>query len=128
MEKYPSRQCWDEDDYEPYELEERIPPQQLRQRQFESIRYEEDLEEENWSEATAKEVYEPKKYIEPESNDSYYDDQLKADPWDDEPKPINIPKKNKNPRIRGRRRRISISYLENKKFLFLSQHCPNCFS
>lgn len=87
-------QAWDEDDYE-YELEERQPPQQLRQRQYESIQYEE--EEDNWSEATTNEVYEPKKYVEPESNDSYYDDQLKVDPWDEEPKPINIPKKAKAP-------------------------------
>ena len=91
-------QAWDEDDYE-YELEERQPPQQLRQRQLESIQYEEnsELEEENWSEATPQERYEPQKYVELESNDSYYDDQLKADPWDDEPKPINIPKKTKAP-------------------------------
>lgn len=50
-------QAWDEDDYE-YELEERQPPQQLRQRQYESIQYE---EEDNWSEATAQDLYEPKK-------------------------------------------------------------------
>ena len=90
----PVEQAWDEDDYE-YELEERQPPQQLRQRQYESIQYEE--EEDNWSEATTNEVYEPKKYVEPESNTSYYDDELKADAWDDEPKPINIPKKAKAP-------------------------------
>ncbi len=85
--------AWSEDDYE-YELEERIPPQQLRQ--YESIQYEE-LEEDNWSEATAQERYEPKKYIEAESNDSYYDDELEDDAWDDEPKPIIIPKKTKAP-------------------------------
>ena len=89
-------QTWDEDDYE-YELEERTPPQQLRQRQYESIQYEEDLEEDNWSEATAKDSYEPKKYIETKSNPSYDDDELIADAWDDEPKPINIPKKAKAP-------------------------------
>jgi sporulation protein YlmC with PRC-barrel domain len=88
--------AWDEDDYE-YELEERQPPQQLRQRQYESIQYEEDLEEDNWSEATAKDAYEPKKYIETASNPNYYDDELIADAWDDEPKPINIPKKTKAP-------------------------------
>lgn len=89
-------QAWDEDDYE-YELEKRQPPQQLRQRQYQSIQYEEDLEEDNWSEATAQELYEPKKYIEAESKESYYDDELKDDAWDDEPKPINIPKKTKAP-------------------------------
>lgn len=88
-------QPWDEDDYE-YELEERIPPQQLRQRQYESIQYEEDLED-NWSEATAPERYEPKKFVETESNANYYDDELKDDAWDDDPKPINIPKKTKAP-------------------------------
>lgn len=89
-------QAWDEDDYE-YELEERQPPpQQLRQRQYESIQYEEDLEEDNWSEASAPERYEPKKYLNAElSNDSLYDDELE-DAWDDEPKPLNIPKKNKD--------------------------------
>lgn len=87
-------QTWDEDDYE-YELEERQPPQQLRQ--YESIQYDEDLEEDNWSEATTPERYEPKKYIEAESNDNYYDDELKDDAWDDEPKPIIIPKKTKAP-------------------------------
>lgn len=90
-------QAWDEDDYE-YELEERQPPpQQLRQRQYESIQYEEDLEEDNWSEASAPERYEPKKYLDAEiSNDSLYDDELE-DAWDDEPKPLNIPKKTKQP-------------------------------
>ncbi|WP_009631363.1 PRC-barrel domain-containing protein [Synechocystis sp. PCC 7509] len=89
--------AWDEDDYE-YELEERQPPQQLRQRQYESIQYEEDLEDDNnWSEATAKDRYEPKKYIETESNASLYDDELNDDAWDDEPKPIIIPKKTKAP-------------------------------
>lgn len=89
-------QTWDEDDYE-YELEERQPPpQQLRQRQYESIQYEEDLEEDNWSEASLPERYEPKKYLNAElSNDSLYDDELE-DAWDDEPKPLNIPKKNKD--------------------------------
>lgn len=89
-------QAWDEDDYE-YELEERQPPpQQLRQRQYESIQYEDDLEEDNWSEASAPERYEPKKYLNAEiSNDSLYDDELE-DAWDDEPKPLNIPKKNKD--------------------------------
>ncbi len=89
-------QAWDEDDYE-YELEERLPPQQLRQKQYESIQYEEDLEEDNWSEATAQDRYEPKKYIESESNASLYDDELTDDAWDDDPKPINIPKKTKAP-------------------------------
>lgn len=89
-------QAWDEDDYE-YELEERLPPQQLRQKQYESIQYEEDLEEDNWSEATAQDRYEPKKYIEPETNASLYDDELNDDAWDDDPKPINIPKKTKAP-------------------------------
>lgn len=90
-------QAWDEDDYE-YELEERQPPpQQLRQRQYESIQYEEDLEEDNWSEASAPERYEPKKYLNAEiSNNSLYDDELE-DAWDDEPKPLNIPKKTKQP-------------------------------
>ncbi|KJH69478.1 PRC-barrel domain-containing protein [Aliterella atlantica] len=90
-------QAWDEDDYE-YELEERQPPpqQQLRQRQYESVQYEDDLEEDNWSEASAPERYEPKKYLDAEiSNDSLYDDELE-DAWDDEPKPLNIPKKNKD--------------------------------
>lgn len=87
-------QAWDEDDYE-YELEERQPPQQLRQRQYESIQYEE--EEDNWSEATAPGFYEPKKSTEAESNASLYDEELDNDAWDDEPKPIIIPKKTKAP-------------------------------
>lgn len=92
-------EAWDEDDYE-YET---VQPQPLQQQQYESLQYEED-EEDNWSEATttrdryqkpkyvAPEPYEPTEYVE-----EYADEELEADAWDDEPKPVNIPKKIKQP-------------------------------
>lgn len=92
---------WDDDDYE---MEERQPPpQQLRQRQYESIQYEEDVEEEdNWSEATARDRYQEPRYPaqpykEKEDPEEYEEYELEGDAWDDEPKPVNIPKKTKAP-------------------------------
>lgn len=98
------QETWDEDDYE-YEPVQR-QPQQLRQQQYESIQYEEDIEEEeNWSEATtvrdryqAPRYAEPEPYKEKEYVDDYKDDYvLEDDAWADEPKPVNIPQKLKQP-------------------------------
>ena len=92
------QETWDEDDYE---LEQpQYEPQ--RQRQYESIQYEEDVEEENWSEATTPDRYQPPKYADPEPYTKkeyveYEDDDLDSDAWEDEPKPVNIPKKAKAP-------------------------------
>jgi sporulation protein YlmC with PRC-barrel domain len=97
------QETWDEDDDYEYEpVQPRIEPQQLRQRQYESIQYEEELEdEENWSEATASDRYQsapPPRYPEPkEYATDYEDDDLGGDAWDDEPKPLNLPKKTKQP-------------------------------
>ncbi|MDM9379278.1 PRC-barrel domain-containing protein [Chlorogloeopsis sp. ULAP01] len=93
----PVAQEWDEDYYE----EERPPQRRVMEaRAYESIRYEEE-EEDNWSEATGKDRYQAQPYEPPAyNNKSYaedyddYDDDLNRDAWDDEPpKPINIPKK-----------------------------------
>lgn len=96
------QETWDEDDYEYEPVQPQ--PQQLRQRQYESIRYEEDVEEEdNWSEATPPDRYQAPRYVEPEpykqkaSAEDYEDYELEGDAWDDEPKPVNIPKKIKQP-------------------------------
>lgn len=93
-------EAWDEDEYE----YEQVQPQPLRQRQYESLQYEEDEEEDNWSEATTpRDSYQKPRYIEPEPYKSteyveeYADDELETDAWDDEPKPVNIPKKIKQP-------------------------------
>ncbi len=108
------QESWDDDDYE-YEPVQPVQPQPLRQRQYESIQYEEDIEEEeNWSEATASDRYQapprypkPERYPEPQPYEPPYepkqyaadleDDELEENPWDDEPKPLNIPKKTKQP-------------------------------
>jgi sporulation protein YlmC with PRC-barrel domain len=81
---------WDED----YIEEERPRRQVMQARQYESIQYEEE-EEANWSEASTspRDRYpepkrpEPTPYKESEPEDEY------EDYWDDQPKPVNIPKK-----------------------------------
>lgn len=99
------QETWDEDDYEYEPVQPQVQPQPLRQRQYESIQYEEDIEEEeNWSEATVSDrpAPPPRRYPEPEPfepkkypKEDY--DELEGDAWDDEPKPINLPKKIKQP-------------------------------
>jgi sporulation protein YlmC with PRC-barrel domain len=99
------QETWDEDDYEYEPVQPQVQPQPLRQRQYESIQYEEDIEEEeNWSEATASDraAPPPRRYPEPQPfepknypKEDY--DELEGDAWDDEPKPINLPKKIKQP-------------------------------
>ncbi|MBD2777943.1 PRC-barrel domain-containing protein [Iningainema tapete] len=89
---------WDED-----YVEERPQREVMRARQYEPIPYEDEEEEDNWSEATGRDKYssqpryEPKPYNNKQYNDEYddyEDDDLKKDAWDDEPpKPVNIPKK-----------------------------------
>ncbi|MBW4639026.1 MAG: PRC-barrel domain-containing protein [Gloeocapsa sp. UFS-A4-WI-NPMV-4B04] len=94
-------EAWDEDEDE-YEYETVQPQSQLRQQQYESLQYEED-EEDNWSEATTPNRYQKPRYVEPEpyqptqEYDEDYDDELETDAWDDTPKPVNIPKKIKEP-------------------------------
>lgn len=83
---------WNED----YVEEERPRREVMRAQQYESIRYEEEEEEENWSEATGTDRYQqPPKYQPKNYADDYddYDDDVESDAWDDEPKPVNIPKK-----------------------------------
>lgn len=85
---------WNED----YLEEERPQRQVMKARQYESIQYEED-EEDNWSEATGRDKYqqppkyEPQPYNKPytEEYDDY--DDVEGDAWEDAPKPVNIPKK-----------------------------------
>jgi sporulation protein YlmC with PRC-barrel domain len=98
------QEAWDEDDYE-YETVQPQQPQPLRQqRQYEPVRYEDELEEEeNWSEADRYQAPPPPRYPEPKpyqpkqyAEEVDYDE-LEGDAWDDEPKPINIPKKTKQP-------------------------------
>lgn len=95
-------EAWDEDEYE-YETVQPQSQPQLRQQQYESLQYEED-EEENWSEATTpRDRYQKPRYAEPEDYqpietvEDYEDDELETDAWDDEPKPVNIPKRVKQP-------------------------------
>lgn len=91
-----AREEWDED----YVEEERPQRQVMQARQYESIQYEEDGDEDdNWSEATDKDKYQqpPKFEAQPfkkQYADEYdnYDD-VEGDAWDDAPKPVNIPKK-----------------------------------
>ncbi|MBD2450770.1 PRC-barrel domain-containing protein [Nostoc sp. FACHB-152] len=83
---------WNED----YVEEERPRREVMRAQQYESIRYEEDEEEDNWSEATGRDRYQqPPKYEAKAYTDDYddYDDDVESDAWEDAPKPVNIPKK-----------------------------------
>lgn len=94
------QESWDEDDYEWEQPQPQPLPQ--RQRQFESIQYEEEPEEEKWSEATVQDRYSEPRYAEaePYKKKEYvdeYDYDLDGDAWEDEPKPVNIPKKTKAP-------------------------------
>jgi len=98
-----AQETWDEDDWEQQQAQPQPIP--LRQRQLESIQYEEDVEDDdNWSEATAQDRYQKQRYAEAqppyeekEYKEQYEDYELEADAWDDEPKPVNIPKKIKAP-------------------------------
>lgn len=95
---------WDEDEWEEPE------PQPIRQRQAESIYYEEGEEEDNWSEASTdkpkRRAYADSAYPddEPYDNDYTNDYEDDKDVWDDaeEPEPykaprLNIPEKTKAP-------------------------------
>ncbi|GAA6616456.1 PRC-barrel domain-containing protein [Scytonema sp. NUACC26] len=89
---------WDEDYYE----EERPQRRVMEARQYESVQYEEE-EEDNWSEATGQDRYntQPKYESKPKNPKPYtndyddYDDDIDGDAWADSepPKPVNIPKK-----------------------------------
>ncbi len=89
---------WEEEEWE----QPQPQPRQLRQR---AMPYEEDVDEaENWSEATARNRYQEPRYPEAppynqkeKAREYNYDDELEGDAWDDEPKPVNIPKKTKAP-------------------------------
>jgi sporulation protein YlmC with PRC-barrel domain len=96
---------WNEDDWEEPQ------PQPLRRRQAESIYYEEDVEEDNWSAASTdtsrRPQYQKRGYAEPEPYDEDYDedyDEIEGDAWGEEVKPqpyqppkVNIPEKTKQP-------------------------------
>jgi len=85
---------WTED----YIEEERPQRQVMKARQYESLQYDED-EEDNWSEATGRDRYQQppsQPYKAPTYTDDYddYDDDVESDAWDDAPpQPVNIPKK-----------------------------------
>ncbi|WP_088243089.1 PRC-barrel domain-containing protein [Calothrix rhizosoleniae] len=92
-----AREEWDEDYYE----EERPQRQVMQARQYEPEPIPYDDEEDNWSEATGKDKYQPQPTYKPEpySKKTYadeydkYDEDLSSDAWEDAPKPVNIPKK-----------------------------------
>jgi sporulation protein YlmC with PRC-barrel domain len=89
-------------------VEEEIPERKVMDaRYYESIQYEEE-EEDNWSEATSRDRYQapsPKRYEPQPNNKTYsneydeYDDDVEGDIWDDVPKPVNIPQKEKQRQI-----------------------------
>ncbi|QLE55796.1 PRC-barrel domain-containing protein [Nostoc sp. TCL26-01] len=86
----------EEEWHEDYIEEERPQRQVMKARQYESIQYEED-EEDNWSEATDKDRYQQppsQPYTKPYSNDYDDYDDVEGDAWEDAPpQPVNIPKK-----------------------------------
>ncbi|BDI19964.1 hypothetical protein ANSO36C_57660 [Nostoc cf. commune SO-36] len=82
--------------------EERPQRQVMKARQYESIQYEEDEEEDNWSEATGSDRYQqpqPLKYRchSPIASlmlmNTMIMTTIEGDAWEDAPKPVNIPKK-----------------------------------
>ncbi|MBE9057860.1 PRC-barrel domain-containing protein [Sphaerospermopsis sp. LEGE 08334] len=88
-------------------IEEEIPQRRVMEaRAYESIRYEEE-EEDNWSEATSSDRYQapaPKKPAPQPYSKTYADeyddyDDVEGDAWDDAPKPVNIPKKVKERQV-----------------------------
>ncbi|TAE55503.1 MAG: PRC-barrel domain containing protein [Nostocales cyanobacterium] len=87
-------------------IEEELPQRKVMEaRYYESIQYEEE-EEDNWSEATGRDRYQapPKRYEPPTYSKTYsneYDDydDVEGDAWEDAPKPVNIPKKVKEPQV-----------------------------
>lgn len=87
-----AQERWDEDDWE----EERPARQPLKARQYEPVEYEDDDEDERWSEATApRDRYQPpvaKQYTEAEVYEEDEEEEYE-DYWEKEPKPVNIPKK-----------------------------------
>ncbi|MBW4574055.1 MAG: PRC-barrel domain-containing protein [Aphanothece sp. CMT-3BRIN-NPC111] len=97
---------WNEDDWE-----EPRPQPQLR-RQSESIYYEEDVEEDNWSAASTdtsrRHQYKKQAYAQPEPDEEEYDYEddvvVEGDAWADDVKPqpykapkLNLPEKTKQP-------------------------------
>jgi sporulation protein YlmC with PRC-barrel domain len=86
---------WTED----YVEEVRPRREVMKARSYESIQYEEDEEEDNWSEATGSDRYkqplrpEPQPYTKPYVDDYDDYDDVEGDAWEDAPKPVNIPKK-----------------------------------
>ncbi len=100
-----AQNAWSDDDWE-----EPQPQPQPRRRQSESIYYEEDVEEDNWSEASTdtsrKPQYPQRAYTEAETyEDDYdYEDEIEGDAWGEDVKPetykapkLNIPEKTKQP-------------------------------
>jgi sporulation protein YlmC with PRC-barrel domain len=87
--------AWDEDDYEPAPAPRR-QVMEARASYEPSPRYDDDDEDDNWSEATGKDKYEKTAKLEPPRPVSQYDDEdLERDAWDDDeaPTPLNIPEK-----------------------------------
>lgn len=86
---------WDEDNWG--EPEPRRIREPLRQRQVEPAYYDDDLEEENWSDASPQDDYEEAYAYEPEYNEVVEEDVWadKAEPQPYTPPQINIPEKRK---------------------------------
>jgi sporulation protein YlmC with PRC-barrel domain len=87
--------AWDEDDYEPAPAPKR-QVMEARASYEPTPRYEEDDEDDNWSEATGKDKYEVSASYESPKPVKDYDSDLDRDAWDDDdeaPKPLNIPEK-----------------------------------
>ncbi|MEB3830594.1 PRC-barrel domain-containing protein [Phormidium sp. CCY1219] len=102
-----AEEVWDED-----EVWEQQQPEPLRQPAREPMYYEDDMEEDNWSETTARDVYDTdyvedyaEVYEEPEYVEDYeYENNVEADAWAEEeaetpytPPRVNIPEKTKTP-------------------------------
>jgi sporulation protein YlmC with PRC-barrel domain len=86
--------AWDEDDYEPAPAPRR-QVMEARASYEPAPRYDDDDEDDNWSEASGKDRYEKASYEPPKPVIQYEDEDLERDAWDDDeaPKPLNIPEK-----------------------------------
>ncbi|MBD2137386.1 PRC-barrel domain-containing protein [Anabaena sp. FACHB-1237] len=83
-------------------IEEEPPKRQVMQAR--ALQYENEDEEDNWSDATVRESYQEIPKYQPKPfkktySDDYHDDDIDSDVWDDVPKPVNIPQKVKEKQV-----------------------------
>lgn len=79
-------------------------PPKIQVMQARALKYEDEDEEDNWSDTTVRESYQEIPKYQPKPfkttySDDYHDDDIDSDVWDDVPKPVNIPQKVKEKQV-----------------------------